>query len=91
MVDGDKLSKPLIQDGRIDLSRGHIAHNDIIGRETTPFFTRSSKGRLFRIEQPTLSQYLTLTPRIVTPVSQITRPSSVKREKICHGELTMDD
>lgn len=92
MVDGSKLSNPLIQNSRIELSRGHILHNDIIGKESSkPFFARSSKGRLFRIEQPTLAQYITLTPRVVTPVSQFIRRFLVEGGITCHTELTMDE
>ncbi|KAF1841667.1 S-adenosyl-L-methionine-dependent methyltransferase [Cucurbitaria berberidis CBS 394.84] len=47
--------------------RGVITHADIIGkgpRQTV----RSSKGPEFRIHEPTLAEYVRLTPRLVTPI-----------------------
>nr|BAJ98614.1 predicted protein [Hordeum vulgare subsp. vulgare] len=69
IIDGVKIYKPLIKDGKTSVSRGEILHNDILGRETSkPFFARSSRQKLYRIEQPTLTQYISQTPRLVTPI-----------------------
>ncbi|KAF2709614.1 hypothetical protein K504DRAFT_467577 [Pleomassaria siparia CBS 279.74] len=50
--------------------RGTINHSDIIGKQPRQT-TNSSKGTTFRIHEPTLAEYVRLTPRLVTPV----RPS----------------
>ncbi|KEF54348.1 uncharacterized protein A1O9_09514 [Exophiala aquamarina CBS 119918] len=69
LLNKKKLSKPLTQNGQHGLDVGSIPHKDIIGREvSTPFFVRTDRGKLFRIEQPSLEQYIALTPRVVTPI-----------------------
>ncbi|KAK5050410.1 hypothetical protein LTR84_003691 [Exophiala bonariae] len=69
IVDGTKLSKPLIKNGKTPVRGGDIPHNDIIGREASkPFFASSSKDKLFRISRPTITQYISQTPRLVTPI-----------------------
>jgi tRNA (adenine57-N1/adenine58-N1)-methyltransferase len=47
--------------------RGVIDHADIIGKEPRQM-VQSSKGYSYRIHEPTLGEYVRLTPRIVTPV-----------------------
>jgi tRNA (adenine57-N1/adenine58-N1)-methyltransferase len=47
--------------------RGVIQHADIIGKEPRQL-VRSSKGSSYRIHEPTLAEYVRLTPRLVTPV-----------------------
>lgn len=47
--------------------RGIIKHADIIGREARQI-VRSSKGFEYRVHEPTLAEYVRLTPRLVTPV-----------------------
>ncbi|KAH7405807.1 S-adenosyl-L-methionine-dependent methyltransferase [Phaeosphaeria sp. MPI-PUGE-AT-0046c] len=47
--------------------RGVINHADLIGKEPRQL-VRSSKGTLYRIHEPTLAEYVRLTPRIVTPI-----------------------
>lgn len=47
--------------------RGTISHADIIGKEPRQT-VRSSKGHSYRIHEPTLADYVRLTPRLVTPV-----------------------
>jgi tRNA (adenine57-N1/adenine58-N1)-methyltransferase len=47
--------------------RGVIKHEDIIGMEPRQLVV-SSKGSSSRIHEPTLAEYVRLTPRIVTPV-----------------------
>ncbi|KAL1958199.1 hypothetical protein VTO42DRAFT_5054 [Malbranchea cinnamomea] len=61
------LSKPLQRGKKITTPRGHIDHDDIIGRSTRDF-VRPHKGPHYRISYPTLEEYVTLTPRLVTPV-----------------------
>ncbi|EFE43586.1 hypothetical protein TRV_01630 [Trichophyton verrucosum HKI 0517] len=53
---GVTLTKPLKKDQKIDVRGGYIEHNHIIGRGD------------FRITQPTLDEYVSLTRRLVTPV-----------------------
>jgi len=48
--------------------RGVLSHSDIIGKQPRQI-VRTKKGSAFRIHEPTLGQYVCLTPRIVTPVS----------------------
>lgn len=47
--------------------RGVIDHANIIGKETRQI-VRSSKGFEYRVHEPTLAEYVRLTPRLVTPV-----------------------
>jgi len=52
---------------KIVTHRGFIPHADIIGKEPRQI-VRSSKGSSYRIHEPTLAEYVRLTPRLVTPV-----------------------
>lgn len=47
--------------------RGVIKHGDVIGKEPRQLVS-SSKGSSFRVHEPTLAEYVRLTPRLVTPV-----------------------
>lgn len=47
--------------------RGVIEHANIIGKEVRQI-VRSSKGYEYRAHEPTLAEYVRLTPRLVTPV-----------------------
>ncbi|KAF2819981.1 S-adenosyl-L-methionine-dependent methyltransferase [Ophiobolus disseminans] len=47
--------------------RGVVKHADIIGKEPRQL-VYSSKGSSFRIHEPTLAEYVRLTPRLVTPI-----------------------
>ncbi|KAF9699254.1 hypothetical protein EKO04_002941 [Ascochyta lentis] len=47
--------------------RGTIEHADIIGKEPRQI-VRSSKGLEYRVHEPTLAEYVRLTPRLVTPL-----------------------
>lgn len=47
--------------------RGVIDHASIIGKEPRQI-VRSSKGFEYRVHEPTLAEYVRLTPRLVTPV-----------------------
>ncbi|KAF2399347.1 hypothetical protein EJ06DRAFT_455332, partial [Trichodelitschia bisporula] len=61
------LTKPLAADGKIDHHGGTISHSSIIGltpRETV----QSTKRAVYRVFEPTLADYITLTPRCVTPI-----------------------
>jgi tRNA A58 N-methylase Trm61 len=49
--------------------RGVVQHTDIIGKEPRQLVT-SSKGSSYRIHEPTLAEYVRLTPRLVTPVRE---------------------
>lgn len=51
----------------IDTHNGRIDHSDIIGKQQRQI-VRSSKGNAYRIHEPTLADYVRLTPRLVTPV-----------------------
>ena len=64
------LSAPLQKNNRVNLPGTFLNHNDIIGQ--LPGATvRAQNGSGFRIAHPTLEQYVTYTPRKVTPVSSI--------------------
>lgn len=47
--------------------RGSVKHADIIGKQTRQI-VQSSRGTAYRIHEPTLAEYVRLTPRLVTPV-----------------------
>lgn len=47
--------------------RGVVQHTDVIGKESRQI-VRSSKGFEYRVHEPTLAEYVRLTPRLVTPV-----------------------
>ena len=49
---------------------GHISHSEIIGRNERDI-VKSNRGADLRAYLPTLAEYVTLTPRIVTPVSPL--------------------
>jgi hypothetical protein len=67
LVDGKKLSGPLHVNHRLELPRGYIAHNDIIGKLPRTFVA-TNIGQKYQITYPNLDQYIALTPRKVTPV-----------------------
>ncbi|KAJ4384142.1 hypothetical protein N0V86_000987 [Didymella sp. IMI 355093] len=47
--------------------RGVIEHVNVIGKEPRQL-VRSSKGSEYRVHEPTLAEYVRLTPRLVTPL-----------------------
>ncbi|KAF9735397.1 hypothetical protein PMIN06_002617 [Paraphaeosphaeria minitans] len=47
--------------------RGNLAHGDIIGKESRQL-VHSTRGNAYRIHEPTLAEYVRLTPRLVTPI-----------------------
>ncbi|KAI5290284.1 hypothetical protein KEM54_001970 [Ascosphaera aggregata] len=69
MVHGKRsmITSPLKLDGKMRLQRGFIPHNDIIGKRVRDA-VNSNQDVVYRLSYPTLEQYATLTPRLVTPV-----------------------
>ncbi|KGQ01011.1 hypothetical protein PAAG_12323 [Paracoccidioides lutzii Pb01] len=61
------LTKPLKKDDQTTVANGTIKHDDIIGKQSRDA-VRTTKGSLLRITQPTLEDYIVLSPRHVTPV-----------------------
>ena len=68
LVDGSKLTFPLAKNAKFELAKGQLQFNDIIGKPVTSAYIRSSRGSLHKVELPSLEEYVTLTPRLVTPV-----------------------
>ncbi|EEQ28238.1 tRNA (adenine-N(1)-)-methyltransferase [Microsporum canis CBS 113480] len=65
---GVTLTTPLAKDKRTDVRGGFIEHNNIIGKSVRDVVrTHNARGD-FRITQPTLEEYVSLTRRLVTPV-----------------------
>ncbi len=73
LVDGKKLSAPLQKNNRLELPNGYIAHNDILGQKPRALIPTNT-GQKYRITSPGLDQYISLTPRKVTPVSADSLP-----------------
>ncbi|KAI9700936.1 MAG: hypothetical protein M1820_006581 [Bogoriella megaspora] len=61
------LSKPLKPRGTEDTHRGILKHSDILGTRVRDVVTSSSNVG-FRVYEPTLAEYTSITPRIVTPI-----------------------
>ncbi|KAI9692187.1 MAG: hypothetical protein M1822_006417 [Bathelium mastoideum] len=61
------LTKPLRKDVPIYTSKGVISQSQIIGARVRDVI-RSHTQNDFRIHEPTLAEYVSLTPRIVTPI-----------------------
>ncbi|KAI1977994.1 hypothetical protein LOZ53_002700 [Ophidiomyces ophidiicola] len=61
------LTAPLGKNKSTGVSRGSIEHNDIIGKAPRDL-VQARKGPQYRITFPTLEEYATLSPRLVTPV-----------------------
>lgn len=62
-----KLSRPLTPGGLVNLAKGNIAHASIIGRRPGELIT-TDRGLKCWIEDPSLSDYIRHSRRIVTPV-----------------------
>ncbi|KAF2418956.1 hypothetical protein EJ08DRAFT_702921 [Tothia fuscella] len=60
-------TKPLTADGEHQTNRGLLKHSDIIGRQVRDTVL-TKKGVAYRLHEPTLSEYVCFTPRIVTPI-----------------------
>ncbi|KAJ5217210.1 hypothetical protein N7468_010218 [Penicillium chermesinum] len=61
------LTKPLKHGGKTNLRRGHLEHSRIIGSRVWDA-VQAHKGPDTRLSLPTLDEYVTLTPRYVTPI-----------------------
>ena len=68
------LSKPLVPGDKLRIQYGiykdKIEVDDIIGKGVRDL-VRSGKGNEYRIYEPTLAEYSSLSPRVVTPVSDL--------------------
>jgi tRNA (adenine57-N1/adenine58-N1)-methyltransferase len=62
------VSKPLNPANKINTHKGDISHTDIIGKSPRDLVT-SSAGHDYRIHTITLAEYVSMTRRLVTPVS----------------------
>ena len=61
------LTKCLRPAGKIETHRGTIDHSSLIGKEIRNV-VYTTKGVGYRIHQPSLAEYVTFSPRMVTPV-----------------------
>ena len=61
------LSHPVQSQGFTNSRWGRIAHDDLTANDGRQRVT-TDKGREVTVSIPTLSEYVTLTPRMVTPV-----------------------
>ncbi|MCJ1380382.1 hypothetical protein MMC17_003485 [Xylographa soralifera] len=61
------FTKPLRHGKTVQSQWGSIPHDSLIGKFARDTVA-SSTGRKFQVHVPTLEEYVTLTPRIVTPV-----------------------
>ncbi|MCJ1243102.1 hypothetical protein MMC30_000299 [Trapelia coarctata] len=61
------FTKPLEVTKKVATKWGNISHDSLIGKSARDI-VRLSTGREFRLHFPTLEEYVTLTPRLVTPV-----------------------
>ncbi|OJJ49322.1 hypothetical protein ASPZODRAFT_60146 [Penicilliopsis zonata CBS 506.65] len=61
------LTKPLARGQKTDLRQGKLYHDQIIGRKVRES-VQAHKGPEYRLSLPTLEEYITLTPRLVTPI-----------------------
>ncbi|KAF2221442.1 hypothetical protein BDZ85DRAFT_239786, partial [Elsinoe ampelina] len=64
--DDGKLTKPLSPNGKIEGHKGTIHHSEIIGRSARDII-KSTTGTPFRAHHVTLSDYVRLSRRLVTP------------------------
>ncbi|KAB8236227.1 tRNA (adenine-N(1)-)-methyltransferase [Aspergillus alliaceus] len=61
------LTKPLRKGQKTDLRRGYLQHDTVIGRRVRERF-QAQKGPDYRLTLPSLDEYVSLTPRLVTPI-----------------------
>lgn len=52
--------------------RGILLHSDVIGKRSRQL-VHSKRGHAYRVHEPTLAEYVCLTPRLVTPVRLLYR------------------
>ncbi|CAD0112808.1 unnamed protein product, partial [Aureobasidium uvarum] len=62
------VTKPLNPANKINTHKGDISHADIIGKTPRDLVT-SSAGHAYRIHTITLAEYVSMTRRLVTPVT----------------------
>lgn len=63
------MTKALHPDHHTAMPLGRIDHTSIIGRKTRDT-VKTHRGADVRVYMPTLAEHVTMTPRIVTPVSK---------------------
>ena len=61
------LTKKLNPESTTTFQTGSVKHSEVIGKRTRDT-VKSSKGHEIRAYLPSLAEYTTLTPRVVTPV-----------------------
>lgn len=66
--EGSHLTKPLEPEGQTSCHYGLFKHSDLLGRRAGDV-VRTHRGLDVRARLPTLAEYTSMTPRIVTPVS----------------------
>ena len=67
LIDGKKLTGPLQHKHSTNLQTGLLRYDDIIGK-SLPSYVSTHKDHKHQITLPTLDEYISLTPRKVTPV-----------------------
>ena len=67
LVNGEKLLEPL-KPGKTTEWKHNVRHDDIIGQPVGRLKISSPKGARVTVEQPTLDQFVSLSPRHVTPI-----------------------
>ncbi len=77
------LTKPLRSKGKIQTPRGSIEQSNLIGKGIRDLVSTNSKVE-YRIHQPSLAEYVTLCPRLVTPV-RIESSSNTVKNVTDHG------
>jgi len=68
LIAGKKLSNPLRPGGTINVAKGQIQHDDILGKPLTRLRVTSNRGQASTVTYPTFDEYVSNTPRVVTPV-----------------------
>ncbi|KAF7116661.1 hypothetical protein CNMCM5793_005153 [Aspergillus hiratsukae] len=61
------LTKPLRRGQKTDVRRGVLEHDSIIGQRVRDL-VKAQKGPDYRLSLPTLDEYVSMTPRLVTPI-----------------------
>ncbi|OCK81124.1 S-adenosyl-L-methionine-dependent methyltransferase [Lepidopterella palustris CBS 459.81] len=61
------LTKPLRPSTTVHTHRGPLSHSNIIGKSSRDV-VKTTKGYEYRVLEPTLSEYIRYTPRLVTPI-----------------------
>ena len=68
------MTKRLEIDGKTEFSQGIINHSDLI-EKLSPKRIKTHKDHAVEARLPTMAEYITMTPRLVTPV-RILSPQS---------------